>query len=167
MRGSVRPQMAWYKGWDVTRPQGNGSGKTLFQALDEIVVPERPIEKPLRLPLQDVYKIGGNHVHSSAALKTRSQVVPEHEPWSTFSAFRHRHCASGSGGDGDPEAQHDGAIRPSHIGNRGEVSGDAPRVFARGFARRQRRLQRQKLVHQRYQERGRGRRQQEQPAVPS
>lgn len=29
------------------------------QALDAIQPPSRPTEKPLRLPLQDVYKIGG------------------------------------------------------------------------------------------------------------
>merc|ERR1712119_256668 len=34
-------------------------GKTLFEALDNIAPPTRPTDKPLRLPLQDVYKIGG------------------------------------------------------------------------------------------------------------
>jgi elongation factor 1-alpha len=41
------PNLGWYK------------GPTLIQALDNIVPPKRPLEKPLRLPLQDVYKIGG------------------------------------------------------------------------------------------------------------
>jgi len=35
------------------------SGPTLLQALDQIVPPKRATDKPLRLPLQDVYKIGG------------------------------------------------------------------------------------------------------------
>jgi len=35
------------------------TGPTLLQALDEITAPKRPTDKPLRLPLQDVYKIGG------------------------------------------------------------------------------------------------------------
>jgi len=35
------------------------SGPTLLEALDEITPPKRPTDKPLRLPLQDVYKIGG------------------------------------------------------------------------------------------------------------
>jgi elongation factor 1-alpha len=39
--------MPWYK------------GPTLLEALDLIEPPKRPTEKPLRLPLQDVYKIGG------------------------------------------------------------------------------------------------------------
>lgn len=39
--------MSWYK------------GPTLLEALDQLEPPVRPIEKPLRLPLQDVYKIGG------------------------------------------------------------------------------------------------------------
>ena len=34
-------------------------GPTLLEALDKIDPPKRPTEKPLRLPLQDVYKIGG------------------------------------------------------------------------------------------------------------
>jgi elongation factor 1-alpha len=39
--------LPWYK------------GPTLIQALDELQEPKRPSEKPLRIPLQDVYKIGG------------------------------------------------------------------------------------------------------------
>jgi elongation factor 1-alpha len=39
--------MPWYK------------GVTLLEALDDIEPPKRPTDKPLRLPLQDVYKIGG------------------------------------------------------------------------------------------------------------
>nr|WIW78608.1 elongation factor 1-alpha [Tristoma integrum] len=51
--------MPWYKGWEVERKDGKFSGKTLVDALDNIQQPERPINKPLRLPLQDVYKIAG------------------------------------------------------------------------------------------------------------
>ncbi|KAI8502276.1 elongation factor 1-alpha-like [Branchiostoma floridae x Branchiostoma belcheri] len=51
--------MGWYKGWSIERKEGNASGKTLFNALDSILPPKRPTDKPLRLPLQDVYKIGG------------------------------------------------------------------------------------------------------------
>jgi elongation factor 1-alpha len=52
-------KMPWFKGWSVERKEGNASGKTLLEALDSIVAPQRPTDKPLRLPLQDVYKIGG------------------------------------------------------------------------------------------------------------
>ncbi|XP_052097218.1 elongation factor 1-alpha isoform X2 [Mytilus californianus] len=52
-------KMGWYKGWSVERKEGNASGKTLFEALDSILPPSRPTDKALRLPLQDVYKIGG------------------------------------------------------------------------------------------------------------
>jgi elongation factor 1-alpha len=51
--------MKWFKGWSIERKEGNASGKTLFNALDAILPPKRPTDKPLRLPLQDVYKIGG------------------------------------------------------------------------------------------------------------
>jgi len=39
--------LKWYK------------GPTLIEALDQILPPKRPSDKPLRIPLQDVYKIGG------------------------------------------------------------------------------------------------------------
>ena len=52
-------KMKWFKGWHVERKGGGGGGKTLFDALDSILPPSRPTDKPLRLPLQDVYKIGG------------------------------------------------------------------------------------------------------------
>merc|ERR1711902_92877 len=51
--------MSWYKGWNVERKEGEASGTTLLDALDAIIPPARPTDKPLRLPLQDVYKIGG------------------------------------------------------------------------------------------------------------
>lgn len=41
------PNTPWYK------------GPILIEALDLIEPPKRPTEKPLRIPLQDVYKIGG------------------------------------------------------------------------------------------------------------
>jgi len=43
----VSPNLPWWK------------GGTLLEALDAIKPPNRPVEKPLRIPLQDVYKIGG------------------------------------------------------------------------------------------------------------
>jgi len=52
--------MEWFKGWakkDLAKK--DLSGKTLLAALNTIEAPKRPTEKPLRLPLQDVYKIGG------------------------------------------------------------------------------------------------------------
>ena len=51
--------MKWFKGSSIERKEGNNSSTTLFDALDSILPPKRPTEKPLRLPLQDVYKIGG------------------------------------------------------------------------------------------------------------
>jgi len=52
--------MKWFKGWNKeTKDGGKASGKTLFNALDAILPPKRPTDKALRLPLQDVYKIGG------------------------------------------------------------------------------------------------------------
>merc|ERR1712223_2147811 len=52
-------KMGWWKGWAIERKSGKASGVTLLDALDAIQPPARPVAKPLRLPLQDVYKIGG------------------------------------------------------------------------------------------------------------
>jgi len=41
------PNLAWWK------------GQTMLEALDAIKEPVRPVDKPLRVPVQDVYKIGG------------------------------------------------------------------------------------------------------------
>jgi elongation factor 1-alpha len=52
--------MPWFKGWEKdTKEGGKVKGVTLLQALDAINPPARPTDRPLRLPLQDVYKIGG------------------------------------------------------------------------------------------------------------
>jgi len=55
--------MSWYKGWTAEgmylKKEYKKSGKTLLEALDAINPPNRPSDKALRLPLQDVYKIGG------------------------------------------------------------------------------------------------------------
>jgi elongation factor 1-alpha len=40
-------EMKWY------------TGPTLFEALDQLKVPPKPLDKPLRIPLQDVYSIQG------------------------------------------------------------------------------------------------------------
>jgi elongation factor 1-alpha len=55
----VSEKMGWFKGWKVERKDGNADGKTLLESLDAILPPSRPTDKALRLPLQDVYKIGG------------------------------------------------------------------------------------------------------------
>jgi elongation factor 1-alpha len=55
----VSPNAPWYKGWEKESKAGKASGKTLLEAIDNIDPPSRPTDKPLRLPLQDVYKISG------------------------------------------------------------------------------------------------------------
>jgi len=51
--------MPWFKGWQIERKGAKTEGKTLLAALDAMEPPSRPVDKALRLPLQDVYKIGG------------------------------------------------------------------------------------------------------------
>jgi len=52
-------KMPWWKKTKIERKSGSYEFETLFDALDNIEPPSRPTDKPLRLPLQDVYKIGG------------------------------------------------------------------------------------------------------------
>lgn len=51
----------WFKGATSEKASGGGNvtSKCLLEALDNVEPPKRPTDKPLRLPLQDVYKIGG------------------------------------------------------------------------------------------------------------
>jgi len=51
--------MPWWKKQKIERKNGAYEYETLFDALDNIDPPARPVGQPLRLPLQDVYKIGG------------------------------------------------------------------------------------------------------------
>ena len=51
-----------YKGDNITKKSENMkwyTGPTLLELLDSLKVPEKPINKPLRLPVQDVYSITG------------------------------------------------------------------------------------------------------------
>merc|ERR1712240_876647 len=69
--------MSWSKGWNVERKEGKASGTTLLEALDSIIPPTRPTDKPLRLPIQDVYKIGGIGT-APVALSTEVKSVEMH-----------------------------------------------------------------------------------------
>jgi len=51
--------MSWWKKSKIERKNDKYEFETLLDCLDNIEPPSRPVDKPLRLPLQDVYKIGG------------------------------------------------------------------------------------------------------------
>jgi elongation factor 1-alpha len=51
-----------YEGQNVTKPSEKMrwfDGPTLLAALDLMKVPEKPVQLPLRIPVQDVYTITG------------------------------------------------------------------------------------------------------------
>jgi len=57
-------RIPWWKGWAKYKTKDPNSpvaskGMTLYDAIDDITVPNRATSSPLRIPLQDVYKIGG------------------------------------------------------------------------------------------------------------
>merc|ERR1712176_258404 len=52
--------MDWFKGWSAKVKKEEIKGKTLLEALNNVVkVPKRPTKKPLRMPVSGVYKIKG------------------------------------------------------------------------------------------------------------
>jgi len=56
------------------------TGKTLFEQLDELTIPPKPTDKPLRIPVQDVYVITGHGVVpvgkvDSGTLKLNTRIV--------------------------------------------------------------------------------------------
>lgn len=72
--------MSWFKGWKIERKEGGATGTTLLEALDSIMPPSRPTDKPLRLPLQDVYKIGGEKYFTGRQTYASIYVhTPQHE----------------------------------------------------------------------------------------
>lgn len=135
---------------------------TLLQALDTIEEPKRPIDKPLRLPLQDVYKIGGSLVLPFLLMEVKSQCVSLNV--ALLFGSRYRDSAGRQGGVRAAEALHACDLCPCEHHHRREVSGDAPPVTRRGSARRQCWLQRQKCLSQRYQAGYGGRGLEEQPS---
>ncbi len=51
-----------FEGDNVAEPSDEidwWDGKTLLEALDDFEVPEKPVDKPLRIPIQDVYSVEG------------------------------------------------------------------------------------------------------------
>ena len=60
-------KMKWYK------------GPILLEALDAIVPPKRPNDLPLRLPLQDVYKVI-EYAHKHSAALSSSHICPFCDP---------------------------------------------------------------------------------------
>ena len=58
---AIIPVSGW-KGDNLVKKSENMSwytGKTLLEAFDDFTIPEKPIGKPLRVPIQDVYTITG------------------------------------------------------------------------------------------------------------
>jgi elongation factor 1-alpha len=51
--------MPWFTPWNIQHKEESIRGRTILEALHAIIFTYRPIDKPLRLPLNDIYKIGG------------------------------------------------------------------------------------------------------------
>ena len=75
-------KMSWYKGWNVERKEGKASGMTLLEALDAVIPPTRPTDKPLRLPLQvrhlDIMELSIVMVHLSGLNLLRTTQLAEY-----------------------------------------------------------------------------------------
>lgn len=55
----VSKNMPWFQGCSVETKLGKSTVKTILEAVDALVPPERPVHLPLRIPLQDVFKVSG------------------------------------------------------------------------------------------------------------
>ncbi|XP_052058785.1 elongation factor 1-alpha 2-like [Mytilus californianus] len=51
-------KMPWFSSWKVKRRSGGASGKTLLDAIDSSEMPFRMTDRPLRVPIHTVYKLG-------------------------------------------------------------------------------------------------------------
>ncbi|CAF3460018.1 unnamed protein product [Rotaria socialis] len=51
--------MPWFQGWILQRTEKIVTGQTLIEAFDALVINQSLINKPFRLPVQDVFKIAG------------------------------------------------------------------------------------------------------------
>lgn len=51
--------MPWFTSWNIQYNKESIKGTTILEALDAIHLSDQLINKPLRLPLSDIYKIGG------------------------------------------------------------------------------------------------------------
>ncbi|CAF4189288.1 unnamed protein product [Rotaria magnacalcarata] len=55
----VSDKMPWFQGWILQRTEKIVTGQTLIEAFDALVINQSLINKPFRLPVQDVFKIAG------------------------------------------------------------------------------------------------------------
>lgn len=74
----------WHTKNFIVRQSKLKLGIIVGQALDAIQPPSRPTEKPLRLPLQDVYKIGGIGTVPVGRVETGILKPGEYFCWYTF-----------------------------------------------------------------------------------
>jgi elongation factor 1-alpha len=54
-------KMPWFSSWKVKRRSGGASGRTLLDAIDSSETPFRMFDRPLRVPIHTVYKLGGKY----------------------------------------------------------------------------------------------------------
>jgi elongation factor 1-alpha len=71
-------KVPWYKGWEITRGGEKLQGITLLDAINCLAAPPRALEKPLRIPILRVHKIGG--VGTVAVGRVASGVLQTGQP---------------------------------------------------------------------------------------
>merc|ERR1719513_492151 len=119
--------MDWYKGWAVERKEGKANGMTLLEALDSIIPPSRPTDKPLRLPLQDVYKIGGiGTVPVGRVPQQAHRQAPQAAPSGCLQNWRHWHSARRSCAPAGPPTSPSGC--PFRMSTKLEALAQCPSV---------------------------------------
>jgi hypothetical protein len=122
--------MPWYKGWNKETKAGATKGKTLLEAIDAIEPPVRPSDKPLRLPLQDVYKIV-----SPPLAPGLPRVLPLTTTRSLNPAGWYRNSSRRSSRDRCHQGRYGRQLRSFERDHRSQVRRDAPRADPRGSPR--------------------------------
>lgn len=132
-----------YKGDNVSKPSENmpwWKGDTLLAALDKFQVPPKPTDKPLRLPVQDVYTITGVGTVpvgrvETGVLKVNDKIVfePSHATGEVKSIEMH-HESLDRAEPGDNVGFNVRGVSKNDI-RRGDVAGpvDSPPTVAKRF----------------------------------
>ena len=119
-------KMSWY------------NGPTLFEAVDQVNMPEKPTNRPLRMPIQDVYKISGigtvpvGKIETGVLQKDKTVVFNPSQKSAKVKSIEMHHTQVDRAEPGDNVGFNIHGLAATDI-RRGDVAGyeDSPPVFIR------------------------------------
>ncbi|HJN55379.1 MAG TPA: translation elongation factor EF-1 subunit alpha [Candidatus Poseidoniales archaeon] len=119
-------KMSWY------------SGPTQFEAVDEVTMPNKPTDRPLRMPIQDVYKISGigtvpvGKIETGELKKDKTVVFNPSQKSAKVKSIEMHHTQVDKAQPGDNVGFNIHGLAATDI-RRGDVAGyeDSPPTFVR------------------------------------